>query len=257
MPTLHYKEAGQGQPLLILHGLFGSLDNWGAQVKALAAHFRVFAIDLRNHGRSPWSDEMDYASLCEDLVQFLDQHQLESAMVLGHSMGGKAAMQLALSHPQRVRRLLVVDIAPVRYPPGHTQVFEGLCSVDLAQLGSRQEAENQLSAHVTDLGVRQFLLKNLYRDGDHFAWRMNLKVLQREYDRLADAPSGKTPYPGPTLFIKGGNSDYMQEQHRAAIARWFPAATARVIEGVGHWPHAEKPELFTRLALRFLQQTDG
>jgi len=253
MPTLHYREAGQGEPLLIIHGLFGTLENWGAQIKALAAHFRVFAVDLRNHGRSPWREQMDYPSLSADLVQFLDQHDLERVSLLGHSMGGKAAMQLALDHPTRVSRLLVVDIAPVRYPPGHGNVFDGLFAVDLAHLGNRSDAEGQLAVHIPEAGVRQFLLKNLYRDGHHFAWRMNLKVLHREYDRIAAAPEGKAPYPGPTQFIKGGLSDYIQEAHRSAIGHWFPNATARVMEGVGHWPHAEKPELFTRLALRFLQ----
>jgi len=253
MLTLHYKEAGQGEPLLIIHGLFGTLENWGAQIKALAAHFRVFAIDLRNHGRSPWNEQMDYASLSADLVQFLDHHRLDRALVLGHSMGGKAAMQLALDHPERVSKLLVVDIAPVRYPPGHNNVFDGLFAVDLAHLSQRADADQQLAKHVVEPGVRQFLLKNLYRAGDHFAWRMNLKALQREYDQIAAAPTGQGHYDGPTLFIKGGASAYIQASHRPAIEQRFPKATARVMEGVGHWPHAEKPELFTRLALRFLQ----
>nr|WP_210396967.1 alpha/beta fold hydrolase [Motiliproteus sediminis] len=251
--TLHYKELGQGDPLLILHGLFGTLENWGGQIKALSGQFRVFAIDLRNHGRSPWSEQMDYPSLSADLIAFMDQHGIERAAVLGHSMGGKAAMQLALDHPERVSRLLVVDIAPVRYPPGHNEVFDGLFGVDLAHLASRGDADQQLAAHIDDAGVRQFLLKNLYRDGDHFAWRMNLKALHREYEQIAAAPESKGHYPGPTQFIKGGRSSYIQEAHRGAIGKLFPNASARVMEGVGHWPHAEKPELFTRLALRFLQ----
>ncbi len=251
---LHYRVSGQGEPLVILHGLFGTLENWGSQIRALSEHFQVWAIDLRNHGRSPWSDRMDYPSMCDDLLEFLDDHQLDQVLLLGHSMGGKAAMQLALDHPRRIRKLVVVDIAPVRYSHGHDDVFQGLYSIDLAHIRSRSEAEQALSEYVSEPGVRQFLLKNLYRDKDHFAWRMNLDGLHREYESLIEAPEGSGHYSGPTLFIKGAKSDYITESYRGAIGRAFPEASAKIIEGAGHWPHAEKPAVFTRLLLRFLQQ---
>ncbi len=253
---LHYKVSGEGEPLVILHGLFGTLENWGGQIRALSEHYRVFAVDLRNHGLSPWDARMDYAAMCEDLLEFLDDHRLEQILLLGHSMGGKAAMQLALEQPQRIRKLVVVDIAPVRYAPGHDDVFQGLFNVDLARIQSRAEADQALAAFIDDAAVRQFLLKNLYRQQHHFAWRMNLDVLHKEYQQISEAPDSHGHYAGPTLFIKGGASDYIQTGHRSAISQRFPKAGARVMEGVGHWPHAEKPAVFTKLLLRFLQQPE-
>ncbi|MCW8886645.1 MAG: alpha/beta fold hydrolase [Motiliproteus sp.] len=254
---LHYKVSGKGEPLVILHGLFGSLDNWRGQVKALSEHYQVYTVDLRNHGLSPWSSGMDYPSIRDDLVEFLDDHSLEQVLLLGHSMGGKAAMQLALDHPLRIRKLIVVDIAPVRYPPGHNEVFQGLFNVDLKHVQSRKDADAALAEYVDEVGVRQFLLMNLYRDHNHFAWRMNLDGLNKAYDDIADAPeSHHNHYDGPTLFIKGGASDYIQESHRSKILHLFPKVKARVMDGVGHWPHAEKPAAFTKLVLRYLQQPD-
>ncbi|OMH33962.1 alpha/beta fold hydrolase [Motiliproteus sp. MSK22-1] len=251
---LHYKVSGSGTPLVIAHGLFGTLENWGGQIKALSEHFLVYAVDLRNHGLSPWSSEMDYPSMSTDLLEFLDDHQLDQVLLLGHSMGGKAAMQLALDHPRRIRKLVVVDIAPVQYPHHHDQVFEGLFNVDLQKISSRKEADSALAEYVEEVSVRQFLLKNLYRDKSHFAWRMNLDSLQKEYEQLAKAPQSKGKYQGQTLFIKGGVSNYIQESHRSTIAHLFPNASARILDGVGHWPHAEKPAVFTKILLRFLQQ---
>ncbi len=251
---LHYKVSGKGEPLVILHGLFGTLENWGGQIKALSEHFTVYAVDLRNHGLSPWSAQMDYPAMRDDLVEFLDDHGLEQVLLLGHSMGGKAAMQLALDHPLRIRKLIVVDIAPVRYQANHNEVFKGLFNVELNHIKSRSEADKALAEYIDEPGVRQFLLKNLYRDHNHFAWRMNLNGLNKAYDEVAEAPSSHNHYQGETLFIKGGNSDYIQESHRHAIMKFFPNAKARVMDGVGHWPHAEKPAVFTKLLLRFLQQ---
>ena len=253
---LHYKVSGSGDPLVIVHGLFGSLDNWGGQVRALSEHYKVYALDLRNHGLSPWSPEMDYQSMSADLLEFLDDHQLGQILLLGHSMGGKAAMQLALDHPDRVRKLVIVDISPVRYPNHHNQVFDGLFNVNLQHISSRSEADQALAEYVTDASVRQFLLKNLYRDNSHFAWRMNIDVLRREYELLAAAPQGHSHshYSGQALFIKGGASDYIQETHRSTIGRLFPNASARIMDGIGHWPHAEKPAVFGKILLRFLQQ---
>ncbi|MEH6625865.1 MAG: alpha/beta fold hydrolase [Motiliproteus sp.] len=251
---LHYKVSGHGKPLVILHGLFGSLDNWAGQTKRLSEHFQVYAVDLRNHGLSPWSAQMDYPAMRDDLVEFLNDHDLEQILLLGHSMGGKAAMQLALDHPDLIHKLVIVDIAPVRYSANHNDVFKGLFNVDLTHIQSRSEADQALSEYIDETGVRQFLLKNLYRDHHHFAWRMNLNGLNKSYDDIADAPNSHGHYQGPTMFIKGGASDYIQESHRNAIQKYFPNASARIMEGVGHWPHAEKPAAFTKLLLRFLQQ---
>jgi esterase len=243
----------QGAPLIILHGLFGTLDNWGGQVKTLAEHFQVFALDLRNHGRSPQSPAMDYSLMVQDLIAFMDRQQLDRIALMGHSMGGKVAMQMALDHPERITQLAIVDIAPVAYPPGHDDVFAGLNAIVLNQLASRREADQQLSKHIQDATVRQFLLKNLYRDEGKFRWRMNLEALQKNYPKLAQAPRSETPYTGPTLFIKGGESDYIRDAHREVTLRLFPHAQAKVIAGAGHWPHAEKPPQFTRIVQRFFE----
>jgi len=256
---LHAKCYGShnAPPLVILHGLFGSLDNWAGQSSTLAEHYQVWALDLRNHGRSDWDEDTSYSAMSEDLLEFIDAQGFDRILLLGHSMGGKVAMQFALDHPQRVEKLIVVDIAPVLYPPHHDEVFAGLKSVDLNSLGSRRDADLQLQTSITDASIRQFLLKNLYRNGEQFAWRMNLAALESGYAQIADAPSAhseNTQYSGPTLFIKGELSHYIQPQHRDAIATLFPKAEARVMNAVGHWPHAEKPSAFNGLITRFLEK---
>lgn len=254
---LHAKCYGDqnNTPLVILHGLFGSLDNWAGQSNVLADHYQVWALDLRNHGRSDWDSETSYRAMSDDLLQFIDDKGFAKILLLGHSMGGKVAMQFALDYPQRVEKLIVVDIAPVLYPPHHNDVFNGLNSVNLSILGSRRDADLQLASFIPTSSVRQFLLKNLYRNGDEFAWRMNLKALESGYEKIAAAPKplrADTFYSGPTLFIKGELSDYIQPIHREAISGLFPNAEARIMQGVGHWPHAEKPKAFNTLITRFL-----
>ncbi|KDE39488.1 Esterase ybfF [Nitrincola lacisaponensis] len=252
---LHYQRTGQGTPLIILHGLFGTLENWGAQIKALAEHHDVIAVDLRNHGRSPHSMDMSYPLMAEDVIELMDDLQLSQVNLMGHSMGGKVAMQMALSYPQRIARLLLVDIAPVSYPPHHEAVFKGLFSIDLTSLTSRADADKQLQVWVEEAGVRAFLLKNLYRNEQgQFAWRMNLDCLRSEYDAIAAAPEGSA-FTGPTRFIKGGLSHYLKPEYTDAVRQRFPNADVKVIEDAGHWPHAEKPALFTRLVDRFFSDT--
>lgn len=250
---LHYQRSGNGTPLLILHGLFGTWDNWRGQIKLLAQHFDVIAVDLRNHGASPHSEAHDYSLMAADVVELMTHLQIESAHILGHSMGGKVAMQLALEHPQRVQRLIIVDIAPVEYERHHDQVFEGLFSLDPAQLKSRGEADKKLAEHVHDPSVRAFLLKNLYRtESGQFDWRMNLKTLHAQYPQISAAPSASGQFQGPALFIKGGDSDYLLAEYEPAIRARFPAAQYKIMAGCGHWPHAEKPTVFNRLVERFL-----
>jgi len=250
---LFHQIYGTGEPLLILHGLFGTYENWGSQIKGLAENFQVVAVDLRNHGRSPHSDTFDYPSMAADVLALMDELGLDCAHILGHSMGGKVAMQIALNAPQRLRKLVVVDIAPVHYEHHHHGVFEGLFNIELVGLKSRGAAEQQLAEHVHEPSVRAFLLKNLYRTEDkQFAWRMNLPVLHSQYAQISKAPEG-IPFTGATLFIKGANSDYLIAAYRDQVVSLFPTASYKVIEGAGHWPHAEKPEMFSRIALTFLQ----
>lgn len=249
---LHYQRTGCGHPLVILHGLFGTLENWGSHIKNLSQQFEVIAVDLRNHGRSSHSDAMSYPLMADDLLQLFDDLKINKTHLLGHSMGGKVAMQFALSHADRVEKLMVADIAPVTYPPHHEQVFAGLFSVDLSSLTSRSDADRQLSVHLEDAAIRAFLLKNLYRnDAGQFAWRMNLNALKSEYEHIAAPPCG-TPFVGKTRFIKGGLSHYIQAEHTDAVRALFPNADVKIIAGAGHWLHAEKPALFLRQVELFL-----
>lgn len=251
---LHFKHSGQGEPLVIMHGLFGTSANWGAQIKVLSEQFSVYALDMRNHGQSPWADEMNYPAMAADILELLEDQGLDQVILLGHSMGGKAAMQFALEHPERVKKLVIVDISPVQYAPRHEHVFKGLYNVDLASIKSRSDADKALAEYVEDTGVRQFLLKNLYKNEGQYAWRMNLEVLNKHYKEFASAPHSDKQYLGPTLFIKGERSSYMQDEHRPEIVKFFPNAKAHIIQGAGHLPHAEVPEVFARVLLRFLNK---
>ncbi|MDX1633182.1 MAG: alpha/beta fold hydrolase [Marinobacter sp.] len=263
---LNYRVTGEGEPLILLHGLFGSLENLGGVSQRLQDGWQIHALDQRNHGRSPHADTMDYPAMAADVLAYMDRQGLGQASLLGHSMGGKVAMELALSHPERVDRLIVADIAPVTYRPRHDNVLAGLDAIDLAALESRQQADEVLRAHVEELPVRQFLLKNLIRvgadedagNGARFRWRLNLTAIKACYDNLARAPSAEGPFDGPTLFIKGSESAYIQDKHRDAVARLFPHARLRIIQGAGHWLHAEKADTFATLCRRFLSgQDDG
>lgn len=256
---LNYRITGQGEPLILLHGLFGSMENLGGITQRLQDSYQIHALDQRNHGRSPHTDTMDYPAMAADVVAYMDSQGLDKAAILGHSMGGKTAMQVALAHPSRVTRLIVADIAPVTYQPRHDNILEGLTRLDLAAIRSRQDADKRLADYVEMPSVRQFLLKNLVRipddernaDGAAFRWRLNLPVIQACYRNLAAAPEGG-PFNGPVLFIKGADSAYIQDKHREAVASLFPKAELRIIEGTDHWLHAEKPDTFATLCRRFL-----
>lgn len=250
---LHFERSGQGHPLIILHGLFGSLENWRTLSKAFAQSFAVFALDQRNHGRSPHSENFNYQGMMEDVCEFMGRHDLASAYVLGHSMGGKVAMQFALTYPNLVDKLVVVDIAPKVYPPGHDDVFAGLYALNLATLRSRQEAEAALAPHLPALAVRQFLLKNLAReDSGAFAWRINLDGIHRNYHEMLKRFTASGQFSKPTLFIRGANSGYVRDTDLVTITDIFPAAQLTTIPDTGHWVHAEAPQEFARVVMSFL-----
>lgn len=251
---LNYQIHGEGAPLIILHGLFGTLENWGSQIKSLSDRYKVIAVDMRDHGRSPHSELINYALMAEDIVELMEHLQLKSAHIIGHSMGGKAAMQLALSYPERINKLIIVDIAPVEYTPHHDDVFKGLFSVALDDLKSRSEADKQLSGFIQEPGVRAFLLKNLYKtENGKFAWRMNLPLLHKQYHHISAAPHGPS-YRKPVLFIKGAKSNYLIPDYRDAVIDLFPKAHYTIISDAGHWPHAEKPAEFTKIVLDYLSK---
>ncbi|MGV3540534.1 MAG: alpha/beta fold hydrolase [Rufibacter sp.] len=252
---LHYRTIGEGSPLLILHGLFGYSDNWQTLAKYYGEHFKVYLIDQRNHGRSPHTPDFSYQLMSDDLWEFIDQHQIQDAAILGHSMGGKVAMNFALQHPDKLSKLLVADIAPKAYPPHHDDILEGFHSIDLESLESRQDADDQLAQKVPDVGTRQFLLKNLYRtDDNNFAWRLNLESVEANLDSILGNIESDAPFTKPTLFLRGGNSRYIKpEQDTEQIKRLFPNAEIKTIENAGHWLHAEQPQEFFKLSMAFLQ----
>ncbi len=249
---LHTDITGQGEPLVLIHGLFGSYENLGVIARALQDKFQIINLDLRNHGRSAHSDQMNYPLMAADVIETLDALGLVQVSVLGHSMGGKVAMQLALQQPERVKKLILADISPVVNEPRHLGILQALQQINLSTLKDRREADQQLSASVKELGVRQFLLKNLLKEADKFQWRLNLPALVANYPAILAAPQAKGPYTGPVLFIKGGDSDYLLPSHQGQIQQLFPQAKAKVIQGTGHWLHAEKPAAFSKIVADFL-----
>ena len=250
---LAFQRFGAGSPLIVLHGLLGSSDNWRTLSRAVfGAHFEVFTVDQRNHGRSPHSDVFDYRAMVEDLAVFMDTRGLAAARLLGHSMGGKTAMHFALTYPERVEALVVVDIAPKAYSPRHAPLLEALRALDLA--GSRAEIDAALRPQIPSDGIRNFLLKNLQRDGQGgYGWKMNLDAIYRHYDRLNGVTEADGTFEGPTLFIRGGASDYVADEDREVIVSFFPEAEIVTIDGAGHWVHAEKPQEFAEVVLGFLR----
>jgi esterase len=250
---LHSTSSGAGRPLVLLHGLFGMGNNLGSVARALQSHYRVHSVDLPNHGRSGWMDGADLPAMADCLRLWMDHQGLHSACFLGHSLGGKVAMQLALSEPARVAGLVVADIAPVVYPSHHDAVFAALDAVAAAHCRSREEASKLMAAHIAEPGVIQFLLMSLQRGGEGtYAWRFNLEGIRRDYTAVREAPVASAPYLGPTLFIRGGESDYIREEHRHEILGLFPHATLKMMPGCGHWLHVERPSLFNSIARRFL-----
>ncbi len=240
--------------MVLLHGLFGSGNNLGALGRSLQDRFEVHAVDLPDHGRSGWLEQSDLAAIAAAVREWMNHRGLASARFVGHSLGGKVAMQLALDHPALVEALVVADIAPVAYPSHHDAVFAALAAVVTQRCRSRDEAAAVMAAHLQEANVIQFLLMSLQREPDGgYGWRFNVEGIRRGYASLREAPSGAAPFSGPVLFIKGGDSDYIREEHRTHILALFPAAQVKVMPGCGHWLHAERPSLFNGIVGRFLQ----
>ena len=252
--TLHCDTRGEGPGVVLVHGLYGSGTNFRRHAAWLAEQYRVLSPDLRNHGRSPHSAEMSYPAMAADLAALLDREGLAEATLVGHSMGGKAAMALALTRPQRVSALVVVDIAPVAYDHDQGAILEAMEAVDLEQVASRGDADRQLRDAVPEAGVRQFLLTNLERADGAWRWRLPLGILARAMPSILDFPELGSPYPGPALFLHGAASDYVQPRHQETIRRRFPEARLQALEGVGHWVHAEAPDAFETALREFLGQ---
>ena len=252
---LNYQQLGQGEHLVLIHGLFGSLENLNMVAKPLAQHFCVTSIDVRNHGQSFHDQGMSYPALAEDIINLLDSLSITTCHMLGHSMGGKIAMQLALLYPTRIKKLIVADIAPVAYSARHLKIIEGLQSIDLTTVNKRSDADKQLANYVSESAVRQFLLRNLTSNAQgEFYFKCNLNLIVQGYKDVLLNIENKhdKKFEGETLFIKGSNSDYILPQHQSAIAGLFSQAKAKIIQGAGHWLHAEKTVAFNKIVMDFL-----
>jgi len=250
-----YGKAGD-QPLIILHGLFGISDNWVTYGKRIAAEgFEVFIPDQRNHGHSPHSDSFNYIALTDDLFDFIDEHEIDTPIILGHSMGGKVAMRFALENPQFVKRLVVVDITLKAYGPrvNHKKIIEAMQQVDLSSAKKRSEVEDMLAPFIQEPRIRLFVLKNLYRtENNQFAWRININGIAQNLNQMFDAIDTLIKFEKPTLFIKGGASDYITLQDFPQIRYNFPRAEIVTIAGASHWVHVEAPEKFYQITSGFL-----
>ncbi|MGK0298486.1 MAG: esterase [Gammaproteobacteria bacterium] len=251
---LNFQSYGEGKPLYILHGLFGSNRNWSGIARQIANSFQVIAIDLRNHGDSGHADSMSYIEMADDITGFMSSRGHEAISILGHSMGGKTAMVLSLLNPSLVERLIVVDIAPVRYRSNHDELISALQSLPISKLENRSQADSLLEQHISEPMLRQFLLQNLIRDDSGFKWRIHLDAIQLNHSKLRDFPTelaGNT-YDNPALFISGDLSDYIQPEHQDIITGYFPEARHIIIENADHWVHADKPAEVIKAVRDFL-----
>jgi len=250
---LHHHIVGHGPPLVILHGLLGSLDNWMPQAQSLAAQFQVFLLDLRNHGRSPHAEEFNYAALAADVGEFIRDQNLGRVHLLGHSLGGKVAMRLAQLHPELMATLIVADMAPREYPPQYAGILEALHALDLSRFQQRAEVDAALVPVAPDKNIRQFLLKNLGRDAaGQMRWKPNVAALRANYENIRRALPLTPACAGPTLFIRGGKSDYIRDEDVALIQQLFPRVKLETIATAGHWVHADAPAEFLQLVTEFL-----
>lgn len=248
---LHYREMGEGQPLVIVHGLFGFSDNWQTHAKKLAEYYRVILVDLRNHGHSPWSDEFSYSLMADDLKALFDELNLTEVILMGHSLGGKTAMLFTQRYENYLEKLIVVDMGMKKYPLHHQHILAGLHAVDLNKITVRSEAERILKQYIDSEGVRQFLLKNIYwKEKGQLAWRMNIPVLEASMDNILSALEPKEIFL-PTLFIRGADSKYILDEDIPEIEASFVDSEFVTIENAGHWVHAEAPETFIENVLAF------
>jgi pimeloyl-ACP methyl ester carboxylesterase len=252
---LHSRIEGRGKPLLIVHGYLGMSDNWKTLAGQYAqAGFEVHAVDMRNHGKSFHSDVFTYDAMVQDLIDYCDANNLDKVDLIGHSMGGKAAMFLAVQYPEKLDKLVVADIGPKYYAPHHQDIMEALNAVDFSVKPDRAAVEKTISKYVPDFGTRQFLMKNVYRETpDQLAFRFNLPVFNKEIENIGQALTEGSHFDGPTLFLRGDKSRYIKDEDFDMIKSHFPNAEIKDIKNSGHWLHAENPKDFFEETLAFLK----
>jgi esterase len=251
---LFYRKKGSGSPLIIIHGLLGSSDNWVTISKSFAEHFSVFMIDLRNHGRSAHSEEFSVNAMMNDLLEFMKDQQLNSAAILGHSLGGWVAMNFAIRFPEKVDKLIVVDFAPKKYQNNLIGFLKWLLNWDISRIKSLREADQQLEEILKEPAVRGFIMKNLKRNKKGgFEWKPNLKAIYDNLNQVSGFLNENQIFGKPALFIRGGNSDYINPPDESLIKEHFPNVTIRTISGAGHWVHADNPDEFVRVVNQFLR----
>ncbi|WP_286587883.1 alpha/beta fold hydrolase [Sphingobacterium sp. N143] len=250
-----YGAENRGIPLIVLHGLFGMADNWGSFGRNFGETKQVHLLDLRNHGRSFHSDDMSIAVMVNDLLDYITSIGADSVFLLGHSLGGKVAMQFAIDHPEKVEKLIIADIAPKAYPPHHDDIFKALSAVDIAQMDNRKDVQTKLQDYLDDPGVIQFLLKNVYiKDDRKLGWRFNLDILHRKYTEFITVGIKDGVFSGPTLFLAGEKSRYILPEDQVSILAQFPNAGFKTIPNAGHWVQAENPAVFDAFVASFLDQ---
>jgi pimeloyl-ACP methyl ester carboxylesterase len=253
--NLHFEVVGEGRAVVILHGLLGSADNWRSMSRRLGAHYQVFALDLRNHGRSPHSDILDYDVMAADVREFTEQQALRRIILLGHSVGGKVAMQFAVEYSQQVDRLIVVDIAPKAYEPSQRYLLKAMQSLDLSCYKSFADVNAALAPEVSSESLRQFLIKNLARDENgRLRWKLHLEAIDRNYDKLLRGLGVERSFNKPTLFIRGGRSNYIEDDDAFVIRQMFPQAEIATLPKAGHWVHVDAPEEFFQTVVNFLNR---
>jgi esterase len=250
---LYSQKIGSGDPFIILHGLFGSSDNWLSIAKQLAEKYTIHLLDSRNHGKSPHTDQFGYDNMAMDVREYIQDHNLKNIILMGHSMGGKVAMKIALEYPMRVKSLIIADIAPRKYSIIHNHIIDALLSINPDNLDSREQADLQLSQTIKSSMLRKFLLKNLYRDDDNvFKWRINLSAICKNLDSLGAQVISNQKYESKVLFLKGELSDYITAEDENEIYSLFPKAIIKTIPRANHWLHAENPESFLNEIKSFL-----
>ena len=250
---LHFKKFGSGPPLIILHGVFGSSDNWKTLANHLMSTFEVYLVDQRNHGLSPHSDDFNYQVMTDDLKELLHDEKIEKCILLGHSMGGKTAMNFAVQYPEKIIKLIIVDIAPKGYPPHHENILKGVHSLTLHEINTRKEADDLLSVTINNAGIRQFILKNLSRNPEGlFYWKINWKAIEDNMEAIGAPLSSYAVFPGEVLFIRGAQSDYILNEDEPLLKKHFPDADLMTIQKAGHWVHAEQPAQLLVLINQFI-----